>query len=413
MKRLGGFLGLLALAAVLMGQSPGSAPIGAGPGGGGSGGGAPCTAFGTASGQCTQGGVITAGGPTGSATVAPIITYNAAGQLTTVSSATITPAVGSITGLGTGVATALGVNIGSAGAFVTFNGALGTPSSGVATNLTGTAAGLTAGTVTTNANLTGPITSSGNATAIASQTGTGTKFVVDTSPTLVTPVLGVATATSLDGAAIGGMTPSTGVFTTLSSGNLNVTSATIPTNGLYLSAANAPSISVNGVLTQSWGIAGSSSNISVAGNVINTYRNSNNGATATNQFRLGNDVSGQELNITINSSGNSGGNGASSSTINAISGLWLQGNGTNAIAINTSGIVGIATRATIGSATAAAGQNGDLGQIKETDAAAAPGAGYVVLKWVAGTNSGSCKLISYAGTSASPVTIVDNVGASC
>ncbi len=42
--------------------------------------------------------------------------------------------------------------------------ALGTPVSGVATNLTGTAAGLTAGTVTTNANLTGDITSSGNAT---------------------------------------------------------------------------------------------------------------------------------------------------------------------------------------------------------------------------------------------------------
>tara|TARA_R110000765_G_scaffold160192_1_gene264330 strand:- start:510 stop:1949 length:1440 start_codon:yes stop_codon:yes gene_type:complete len=46
--------------------------------------------------------------------------------------------------------------------------ALGTPASGVATNLTGTASGLTAGSVTTNANLTGDITSSGNATSIAS-----------------------------------------------------------------------------------------------------------------------------------------------------------------------------------------------------------------------------------------------------
>jgi len=51
-------------------------------------------------------------------------------------------------------------------------------------------------------NLTGPITSVGSATAIASQTGTGTKFVVDTSPTLVTPVLGVATATSINGTTI-------------------------------------------------------------------------------------------------------------------------------------------------------------------------------------------------------------------
>lgn len=41
-----------------------------------------------------------------------------------------------------------------------------------------------AATVTTNANLTGPITSSGNATSIASQTGTGSKFVVDTGPTI-------------------------------------------------------------------------------------------------------------------------------------------------------------------------------------------------------------------------------------
>lgn len=46
-------------------------------------------------------------------------------------------------------------------------------------------------------NLTGPITSVGAATSIASQTGTGTKFVVDTSPTLVTPNIGVATGVSL------------------------------------------------------------------------------------------------------------------------------------------------------------------------------------------------------------------------
>lgn len=38
---------------------------------------------------------------------------------------------------GTGVVTALGVNVGSAGAFVVFNGALGTPSSGTLTNCTG------------------------------------------------------------------------------------------------------------------------------------------------------------------------------------------------------------------------------------------------------------------------------------
>lgn len=42
-----------------------------------------------------------------------------------------------VAGLGTGVATALGVNVGSAGAFVVNGGALGTPSSGTLTNATG------------------------------------------------------------------------------------------------------------------------------------------------------------------------------------------------------------------------------------------------------------------------------------
>jgi len=42
-----------------------------------------------------------------------------------------------LSGLGTGVATALSVNVGSSGAFVALGGALGTPSSGVGTNITG------------------------------------------------------------------------------------------------------------------------------------------------------------------------------------------------------------------------------------------------------------------------------------
>jgi hypothetical protein len=51
-------------------------------------------------------------------------------------------------------------------------------------------------------NLTGPITSVGSATNVAAQTGTGSTFVMNTSPTLVTPVLGVATATSVNGTTI-------------------------------------------------------------------------------------------------------------------------------------------------------------------------------------------------------------------
>ena len=84
------------------------------------------------------------------------------------------------------------------------------PSTGIltATGFSGNGSGLTNVTSTTNANLTGAITSIGNATslgtftsanlatALSDETGTGVA-VLATSPTLVTPVLGVATGTSL------------------------------------------------------------------------------------------------------------------------------------------------------------------------------------------------------------------------
>jgi hypothetical protein len=76
-------------------------------------------------------------GTFGSATQAIIATFNAKGLVTSVSQVTITPAASSITGLGTGVAAALAINVGSAGAIVVLNGAGGTPSSIVLTNATG------------------------------------------------------------------------------------------------------------------------------------------------------------------------------------------------------------------------------------------------------------------------------------
>jgi len=83
--------------------------------------------------------------------------------------------------------------------------------------VTGSGTGSFAATVVTNANLTGVITSVGNATSIASQTGTGTKFVVDTSPILVTPNLGTPTAALLTSAT--GLPLTTGVTGVLGAAN--------------------------------------------------------------------------------------------------------------------------------------------------------------------------------------------------
>ena len=64
--------------------------------------------------------------------------------------------------------------------------ALGTPSALVATNASGTAANLTAGTVTTNANLTGDVTSSGNAATLvlSNLTGAAINVAADSIPFL-------------------------------------------------------------------------------------------------------------------------------------------------------------------------------------------------------------------------------------
>ena len=84
----------------------------------------------------------------------------------------------STTTTGTGVLTALSVNVGTAGAFVVNGGALGTPSSGTVTNLTGTASININGTVGATTANTGAFTSlsdSGNLTF----TGTSNRITGD------------------------------------------------------------------------------------------------------------------------------------------------------------------------------------------------------------------------------------------
>jgi hypothetical protein len=92
-----------------------------------------------------------------------------------------------ITVPGTGVLTALAVNVGSAGAFVTFNGALGTPSSGTLTSATGLPISTGVSGLGTNVAAFLATPSSANlASALTDKTGTGVN-VFATSPTLVTP----------------------------------------------------------------------------------------------------------------------------------------------------------------------------------------------------------------------------------
>jgi hypothetical protein len=115
-------------------------------------------------------------------------------------------ALGNDANYSTTITTALAGKLPLAGGTMTGAIAMGTNKiTGMGTPTVSTDAatkGYVDGVTVAPSNLTGPITSVGSATSIASQTGTGTKFVVDTSPTLVTPVLGVATATSINGTTI-------------------------------------------------------------------------------------------------------------------------------------------------------------------------------------------------------------------
>jgi hypothetical protein len=203
----------------------------------------------------SAGSVIVNGGDLGtpSAGVATNLTGTAAGLTAGTASAV---AVGGITGLGTGVATALAVNVGSAGAFVTFNGAGGTPSSMVGTNITGTAAGLTAGSASAVA--VGGITGLGTgvATALAVNVGTAGAFVVN-GGALGTPSSGVAT--NLTGTAAG-LTAGTasavavGGITGLGTGVATALAVNVGTAGAFVVNGGALGTPSSGTLTSATGL---------------------------------------------------------------------------------------------------------------------------------------------------------------
>ena len=177
-----------------------------------------------------------------------------------------------ITSLGTGVATFLGTpssaNLRSAVTDETGTGSLvfatsptlvtpilGTPTSGTATNLTGLplttgvtgtlpiANGGTGTTSTTFTNLTTNVTGTlpvaNGGTGVTSSTGT-TAVVLSTSPTLVTPVLGVATATSVNKVAL--TAPATSATLTIADGKTLTASNSLTLAGTDATTMTFPTI---------------------------------------------------------------------------------------------------------------------------------------------------------------------------
>ena len=148
------------------------------------------------------------------------------GVLGTPSSATLTNATGlpistGVSGLGTGVATALGTNIGSVGSVVVNGGALGTPSSATLTNATGLpistgVSGLASGAATFLAT-----PSSANLAALLTdETGTGANVFAG-SPTFTGTASFAAVTTTGDVTVAGNLTVN-GTTTTVNTDNLLV-----------------------------------------------------------------------------------------------------------------------------------------------------------------------------------------------
>lgn len=203
----------------------------------------------------------------GSATATPVFAVNAQGQITSVTNTTITPAIGNVTGLGTGVATFLATptsaNLAAMVSDETGSGALvfaqsptlitpalGTPASGVMTNVTGLplTTGVT-GTLPIGNGGTGQITASAAFNALSPITTTGDLIYGS----------GVNTASRLGIGTTGQVLTVVGGVPAWSTVADNVSSFSAGTTGLTPSTATTGAITLAGTLVAANGGTGQSS----------------------------------------------------------------------------------------------------------------------------------------------------------
>ena len=271
----------------------------------------------------------------GSATASPVFAVNAQGQITSVTNTTITPALGSITGFGTGVATFLA-----------------TP---------------------TSANL---------AAAVSDETGSGA-LVFANSPTLITPALGTPASgvvTNLTGTAsiningsVGATTPTTGAFTVLSTSSTTNTTPVLSFNASncnFALGATVASTYLQAVMQNKSNTAGASTNYVLSNDLgtDSTYygefgMNSSvfSASTPADFFSINNGVyfSAHDGDVTIGS-----GNGYKTYL------AWGTA-GQSAHVINATGAIGLSTNLGTTPATSGTSGFGTAGQVLTSQGSAA------------------------------------------